>query len=335
MTNEFMMIIGMMPATTKLFDGKTGKMFKEGQLGTSRRNAIRWNPFGRFVCVGGFGALPGDLDFFDNSAKETLCSFRAALTVNCCWGPSGRHFLTCTTTPRMNEDNQISIWHYNTGDLIVKLDYRPQGALRTGGGAEGGRAAADAGAMLYAASWRPDGKGAYKDRAASPVPAGKKRVKGLKVDDLKTKEGGGAYRPKGGGGFSGVAAMMRGELEVPSNAPAVGGGWELKGDAPPAKPLTWQEQEQQAKEWAKEKKALAKKEKADEEEAKQAKKDELKAIADKIKGGDKRLADLKAQLAELDKIKDKEWDELTDEDEAELEKEIEIKALIAELEKGK
>jgi len=237
----------------------------------------------------------------------------------------------------MNEDNQISIWHYNTGENIVKLDFTPTGVLRTGGGSEGGRAAADAGAMLYAASWRPDGKEVFKDRAASPVPVGKKRTKGLKVDDLKTKEGGGAYRPKGGGGFSGVAAMMRGELEVPTMA-GVGGGWELKDGAtagPPAKPLTWQEQEQAAKDWAKEKKKLAKEEKAEEEQVKQAKKDEITAIANKIKGGDKRLADLKAQLANMDKIKDKEWDELTDEDEAELEKEIEIKALIAEIEKEK
>lgn len=43
--NEFLIIVGMMPATSKLYDGKTGKIVKDCTLGTSRRNTIRWNPF--------------------------------------------------------------------------------------------------------------------------------------------------------------------------------------------------------------------------------------------------------------------------------------------------
>lgn len=324
--NEFLIIIGMMPATTKLYDGKTGKLMKDGTLGTSRRNTIKWSPFGRFLCVGGFGALPGDLDFYDRPSGETMCSFRASLTVNCSWSPSGRQFLTCTTAPRMNEDNQISIWGYNTGEKVLHIPFKPNVDV-----AGGGRKAADSGAMLWAASWRPDGKGKYTDRAASPPPKGVKRVKGLPAD---VATGGGAYKPKGqGGGFSGVAAMMRGELEAPAaaGAPAAGQsgvGWVT------AKPLTWQEEEQQRKDYAKEKKALEKKQKADVEEAKEAKKQELRDVGKKIANDEKKLIQLKADLLELDKLKDKEWDELTEEDEAELEKEIEIRALIAAMEKS-
>jgi len=336
--NEFLVIVGMMPATTKLYDGKQGKLVKDGTLGTSRRNTIRWCPFGRFLVVGGFGALPGDLDFYDRPSGETLCSFRANLTVNCCWGPSGRHFLTCTTAPRMNEDNQISVWGYNDGAKILKVDFKPVDDPTRGAGG-GGMKAADAGAMLWAASWRPDGKGTYKDRAASPPPKGVKRVKALPEDNKKAASGAGAYRPAGGGGFSGVAAMMRGELE----APAAGGFGVAPtgGDRPSwetgvtAVKLTWQEEAALQKDWDKQKKQLAKKEKADVEEGKQAAKDEISNLTKKFENDAKLLIQLKEQLAGLDGLKDKDWDELTSDDEAQLETELDLKAQIAEMEKGK
>lgn len=328
--NEFLIIIGMMPATTKLYDGKTGKLVKDGTLGTSRRNTIRWDPFGRFFAVGGFGALPGDMDFFDRPSGETLCSFRAALTVKCCWGPSGRHFLTCTTTPRMNQDNQISVWHYQAGEKQLQLDFKPADDAEGGG-----RKAADAGAMLWAASWRPGGKGQYKDRPASPPPKGVKRVKGLPPD---AKSSAGAFRAKGtGGGFNAVAAMMSGELAVPDGAGNGDRGWAADpatgapAAAPPPK-LTWAEQAQQQKEWEKEKKKVQKQQKGKEAEAKEAAKDEVRGIVKKQEEDEKKLKKLKEELAALELLKDKEWDELTDEDEAQLEGELDIIAQIKELE---
>jgi len=224
----------------------------------------------------------------------------------------------------MNEDNQISVWGYNAGERMLQVDFKP--AVDVAGG---GRKAADAGAMLWAASWRPDGKGAFKDREASPPPKGVKRVKGLPSDDLNAKSGGGAYRPKGTGGYSGVAAMMRGELDAPPKAGEQSGdrGWA----ATPQ--LTWQEQEAQQKEWIKQKKAAEKKKIADEEEAKEKAKDELRALSKKQEDGAKRLVKLKEKLATLDALKDKDWDELTEEDEAQLEDEVSIRQQIAELEK--
>jgi len=59
--NEFAVIVGAMPPAVKLHDGATGKELN--QLGISRRNTLKWNPFGRFVAVAGFGTLPGDMDF--------------------------------------------------------------------------------------------------------------------------------------------------------------------------------------------------------------------------------------------------------------------------------
>eukprot|EP00438_Fugacium_kawagutii_P035841 Skav200293 [mRNA] locus=scaffold2127:417264:424453:+ [translate_table: standard] len=37
----------------------------EKSLGNSKRNTLKWNPFGRFAAVAGFGTLPGDLDFYE------------------------------------------------------------------------------------------------------------------------------------------------------------------------------------------------------------------------------------------------------------------------------
>jgi len=315
--NEFLIIVGMMPATTKLYSGKTGKLVTDGVLGTSRRNTLRWNPFGRFLVVGGFGALPGDLDFYERVSGETICSFRAALTVDCGWAPDGRHFLCCTTTPRMNEDNKIVIFSY-TGEQVLKLDFRP--STQEGGG----RKAADAGAMLYAASWRPDGRSLYKDRPASPPRGGARRRKGLPSEGA----GGGAtstasapaYRPKAAGaaGNGSVAAMMRGEVEAPKTE-----GWGSS-----SAPMTWEEEARIKKE---QKDAAKRAKEAVEEAAKQAKA-EVRAAMKEITDADKKLIRLKKQLAQVETAKDKEWDELTSEDEGLLEGEFDLRAQIAALE---
>jgi transcription initiation factor TFIID subunit TAF12 len=127
-----------------------------------------------------------------------------------------------------------------------------------------------------------------------------------------------------------IAAMMRGELEAPATAQAQEGrGWTC------APVLSPQEQLQQQKDWEKEQKALAKKKKAEEEEAKIKAKEDLKSGEKKIKDNEKLLKQLKAELEEMDKLKDKEWDEMTEEDEAILEGEVELRARIAELEKNK
>merc|ERR1719159_48390 len=149
--NEFAVIVGMLPATVALYDGKTGKLLST--LGSSRRNTLKWNPFGRFLAVGGFGTLPGDLDFFDRSCEETVSSLRAALTVECAWSPDGKEFLACTVAPRMNEGNQLSVYRY-TGEMLFKIDFKPQFVEArhedTGAGAR-----TKTQALLFAASWRP------------------------------------------------------------------------------------------------------------------------------------------------------------------------------------
>lgn len=325
--DEFLVIVGSLPAKISLYDGTTGKLTQT--LGTSRRNTIKWNPHGRFFIAGGFGALPGDIDIFDNVGKETLCSFRGNIPVDTSWAPDGRHFLTCTTCPRMNEDNQVYIYGY-TGNQVVYLPFSPKK------GAAGGRQAADVGAMLFAAAWRPDGDKKFKDRAASRG-RGPRRIPNVLPSEGEDK--GGAAKPKtyvagGGAGAGDIAAMMRGEAPIQSsngwgNDGGKGGaGFNSTPGEAPVVQLTWEEVEANKKERLKAKK----------DEIKATENAKLQALADakqrdkKSEGAEKKLEKLKAKLEGLAGLKEKEWDELTEEDEEQLEGELDLIAEIKELE---
>ena len=54
--DHFVVVAGFMPAKTLLFDAKCKPLF---DLGSGAYNFVRFNPFGRFLCVAGFGNLPG------------------------------------------------------------------------------------------------------------------------------------------------------------------------------------------------------------------------------------------------------------------------------------
>lgn len=316
--NEFAIIVGMLPATVALYDGKTGKLSQT--WGVSRRNTLKWNDSGRFCAVGGFGTLPGDLDFFDRSTEETVCSLRAALTVNCAWAPDNKHFLACTVAPRMNEGNQLTIYRYN-GGVQLHIDYKPfhvEGRHEdTGAGAR-----TKTQAILFAASWRP--MAGMGDEPVTPR-TGPKKKKGLPATDqapaVKTSV---AYRPKGQGGDAGgsVAAMMRGE--IPATAPSEDKGrWDQPNQPKPME--EWEIRKLQKEQ----KKAAEEKERAEQEQEKQALRDVDKAQKDK----EKKLKELKAKLTQIEAAKEKDWDELEDEDEALMETEVDVRREIAELEK--
>jgi len=320
--NEFAVVVGALPASVNIYSGTSGKLIKD--LGKTKRNTLAWNPFGRFLAVGGFGTLAGDLDFYDRSKDETLASFRAALTVNCAWCPDGRHFMSSTVAPRMNEGNQIAVYKYD-GEQLCHIEFKPEHVEArhedTGGGAR-----TKTQALLFRSSWRPDGKKMYEDRAASPAKNGEKRPKGLKIESVTG--GGGGYRPRGAeGGHSSVAAMMRGEVAIP-DAPKMEltegqrGGWEARPSAPALEEWEIKKMEKEAKKLAEKKAEEAK------EEAKQA----IKNLENKEKGDKKRLKELKKQLEDMESIKEKDWDELTEEDEEVLEQETAIREEIAKLE---
>ena len=68
---EFIAISGKMPALAAVYNLKGEAVF---EFGCAHRNTICWSPHGRFVCLGGFGNLAGDMDFWDMNKKKKMGS---------------------------------------------------------------------------------------------------------------------------------------------------------------------------------------------------------------------------------------------------------------------
>lgn len=182
--DEFMLLHGDLPCNMNIHDGRKAAM--KTQFGAGHRNTIRWNTFGRFVVLGGFGQLVGDVDFWDRTGKQKMGSVRMECCVTCGWAPDGRHFMSATTSPRMRVDNKIEIWDYCANRLA------------TTGFEE-----------LLLAEWRPGRRGLFKDRPPSPDRKGPDtKAAGGKAAPKKQ-----AYRPPGArGAGGGLSDLLRKEL---------------------------------------------------------------------------------------------------------------------------
>ncbi|XP_074338962.1 eukaryotic translation initiation factor 2A isoform X2 [Apium graveolens] len=147
---------GLVPLLATVFDKKCNPLL---ELGTGPYNTIRWNPKGKFLCLAGFGNLPGDMVFWDYVEKKKVGTTKAEWSVTSEWSPDGRYFLTATTAPRMQVDNGIKIFHHN-GSMHFKKMYD----------------------KLYQVDWKPespDSFGEIADLAES--------IDSLKVGDAKTQ----------------------------------------------------------------------------------------------------------------------------------------------------
>ena len=166
---HFVAVHGFMPAKATLFDKKCKPIY---DFGSGPRNTVEWSPFSRFLIIGGFGNLPGDIEFFDKKADgkcKAMGKVRAACTVGCQWAPDGRHLLTSTTSPRLRVDNGFKVFHYN-GDLVHEAKHE----------------------VLLQVEFGPSQAGDFEDRPASP-----ERVKrGLQqATSAAGRGGGGGGRP--------------------------------------------------------------------------------------------------------------------------------------------
>lgn len=191
--DEFVAVTGKMPAEIALYDGKTGS--KRISFGVTRRNTLRWNPFGRLFMAGGFGNLPGDIDVWDKNKALCLSTVRIPCTVVCEWAADGRHFLSSSVFPRMRVDNFVQIVNYD-GTVRAKLiDFQE----------------------LYACKWRPSVSGLFEDTPPSPRIVQIARNPTAPENELEVKKA--AYRPPGGSGA--LAEQMRKEREVENLKKAV------------------------------------------------------------------------------------------------------------------
>lgn len=142
----FVTVTGRSPPLAQLHDGRTGAA--RFSFGTSAWNTARFAPHGRFLMLGGFGNMPGDIALWDvNKRKPLAPTFNAPCTVNVEWSPDSRYLLTTTTRPRLNVDNGYKLWSHR-GVLLARKPFD----------------------MLFHALWRPAPASAFEDRAASPEP---------------------------------------------------------------------------------------------------------------------------------------------------------------------
>lgn len=144
----FVTVAGFMPAKSTLF---TAACVPKFDLGSGPYSLARWNPFGRFLVLAGFGNLPGDLAFFDKKADgkcRPMGTSRAENGVTLEWSPCGRYILAATIAPRLRVDNGIQLFKYD-GTLVArsKMD------------------------VLYQAAWQPVAEGSFEDRPQSPRAA--------------------------------------------------------------------------------------------------------------------------------------------------------------------
>ena len=277
-------------------------------FGERHRNTICWSPSGRFVCLAGFGNLAGDMDFWDRN-KLKLMGSNNALGVNFGWSACGRFFMTATTAPRMNVDNNVKVFKYNGNGPLASLAFPGK---------------------LWHAAFAPAAPGAFPDRPQSPPPKGAEAKAAAAAAAAAAPEQPkkvAAYRPPRGSGS--LSAMMRAEREPASDGARINIGARMAAvkeardqkmglsdpvaDAKAAKNKAAKDRKKKAKEAAAEAAAAEAKLKADAEAAaaaaraedpvKQAKKlnkklKQIDALIAKRAGGAELNADQKAKLEE-------------------------------------
>jgi translation initiation factor 2A len=117
---EFIVVYGFMPAKATLFDMKCKPVF---DFGTGSRNTVLWAPHGRFLVLGGFGNISGNMQFWDNNRKKMMAEVKAPGSTNYAWSPCSRFFLTATLFPRLRVDNGFKVWKYD-GSLVHQEQVR-------------------------------------------------------------------------------------------------------------------------------------------------------------------------------------------------------------------
>jgi translation initiation factor 2A len=157
--SEFVVIQGYMPAKALCFTVKCEPYF---DFGSAPRNTVSWSPHGRVLALGGFGNLPGDVDFWDRDRNKfkKLGFARAQHPVDVGWSPDGFLFWTSTVHPRLRVDNRFCIYSIS-GRKVLDRSF----------------------AELYRAVWRPALPGVFPSRP----PTGALRKEGKEIMEASEK----------------------------------------------------------------------------------------------------------------------------------------------------
>lgn len=113
---DFAVIQGYQPAQITLFNAANCTPVRD--FGTASRNSLFFSPHGRFLCIGGFGNLAGEMDFWEkNKFKQlgTCQDINGPTSFE--WTPDSRNFITSSLFPRRRIDEGFKVWTYY-GDLV-------------------------------------------------------------------------------------------------------------------------------------------------------------------------------------------------------------------------
>ncbi|KAJ4967961.1 hypothetical protein NE237_014662 [Protea cynaroides] len=160
--STFAVIYGFMPAKATIFDKKCNPIL---ELGTGPYNTIRWNPKGKFLCLAGFGNLPGDMTFWDYEEKKLIGTTKAEWSVTSEWSPDGRYFMTATTAPRLQVDNGVKIFLHNGSLYFTKMFTK-----------------------LYQAEWKPEAPERFGDIAELAKSVDSLKIDGTKLEGAKSSQ---------------------------------------------------------------------------------------------------------------------------------------------------
>jgi len=162
---EFVMIDDH-PQKITVFDNRGNTV---ADLGRYARNLIRFSPDGRFLWLGGFGNLTGEMTFYDYRMVKDPQQKGKCLgygTDDACryfqWSPDASSLVTARLHPFMTVDNGFKIYRYN-GEKIHDETFD----------------------RLYQVTYRPSAPNTYPSR--SPSPKAKKGIRSLPTPQEKKR----------------------------------------------------------------------------------------------------------------------------------------------------
>eukprot|EP01132_Coremiostelium_polycephalum_P002757 gene2757-3430_t len=149
--DQFIVVYGSMPSQSTLYNIKGNPLV---DFGLNPHNTIRFSPNGKLLCLGGFGNLQGDMDFWDLTRYKKISSTNSYCATYCEWAADSLHFLTAVLSPRIRVDNGIKLIKYDS--TVIYKESIPE---------------------LYQAQWRPQSSNGFpEEKIIIPHPSSVKET---------------------------------------------------------------------------------------------------------------------------------------------------------------
>lgn len=113
-SNGYVLLSGFMPSGAVFYDPHGKPRF---EFGKDHKNKLIWSKQ-RFLMICGFGNLDGSIHVWDTETLKLVSQSKYKSASLCHWSPCGRFYLCAKVTPRMNVDNQYSVFDYYGTEVV-------------------------------------------------------------------------------------------------------------------------------------------------------------------------------------------------------------------------